>query len=159
MLDTHKLGRRAIVVIERRPFPAEVGIESGERIVHRHCPAHDLLLVVPNGCNHRVGAEEDGANQIILDLRRILELVHEQVRVGQSKRVSRHRIDPQQEFGEPPNHWERKEAFLALVERRLPVAIRRPLAGRRIWRAAQWERQPHQMTALKAFTAIAWMSA
>jgi hypothetical protein len=110
MLDTHQLRRRPIIVIERRPFPAEVCVERGAWIIRRHRPAHDLLFVVANGRDHRIGVEVDPADQIILDLRRILELVHEQVRIGPSKRVTRHRIDPQQEFGEPPDHGERQDA-------------------------------------------------
>ena len=91
MLDPHKLRRRTIVIEKRRALRFEVCIEGGERIVHRHRPAHDLLLVVADRRHDRVGAEKDRPHQIILNLRRVLEFVHEQMRVSQTQRISRHR--------------------------------------------------------------------
>ena len=65
MLDAYKLWRRAIVVIERCSLASEIGIKGGKRIVHRHRPAHNLLLVVADGSYGHIGAEEDRANQIL----------------------------------------------------------------------------------------------
>lgn len=132
MLDAHELGRRPIVVVERRALAAEIGVERGEWIVHRHRPTHDLLLIVSHCSDHCIGSEEDRSHEIVLDLGGVLELVHEQVRVGQTEGVARHRIDAQEQFGEPSDHRERQKGLLSLVQRRLPESIRRPLADCRV---------------------------
>ena len=73
---------RAIIVMQRRRRRGKIDVERAERVLHRHGPSHDLLFVIADGRNNRLGSTKNRFYQVVLNLSRVLKLVHEKVRVG-----------------------------------------------------------------------------
>src|SRR6266511_1466142 len=102
-------------------------LQRGERMVHRHRPPHDLLLVITDGSNDRRRPKEYRLDEGVLALSLDLKLVPEQVLVRQREGPPCHRVDTQHQLRKPADHWKADKPTAWTAARHPPVPLDSPL--------------------------------